>query len=68
MQDTKNLKKKIKEYEKELHNAKERNDVFYIKHWKEELEWVKFKIDDRKKNKLKNIKQYKKSHGYYKED
>lgn len=65
MEDTKNLLKKIKEYENNMEQAlKNENDCdFYF--WKIELKYLKLKISLRKKNKIKNNKQYKKANGHF---
>jgi hypothetical protein len=61
MQDTINLKKKIIAYEKELALEKDSYMINWIKH---EVLWLKKRIENRKKNKKKMDKQYKKANGH----
>ena len=65
MQDTKNLKNKLKEYKQMVYNAMILNDHYAVNYWNSEIEFVKKRIENRKKNKAKNNKQYKKAHGHY---
>ncbi len=61
MQDTKNLKKKVIEYEKMIKDYKDKKDQYNVDYWTSELNRVKERIEFRAKNKKKNDKQYKKA-------
>ena len=65
MQDTKNLKQKLKEYEEYVKDAMTLNDHYHVNYWNSEIEVIKRRIENRKRNKNKNNKQYKKAHGHY---
>jgi len=63
MQDTKNLiKKRDIEYPKLIKEAKLSKNSYDIVFWEQQLENVKNIIESRKKNRIKNKKQYKKKH------
>jgi hypothetical protein len=62
MQDTKNLiKKRDIEYPKKIKEAIAKKDDFSINYWKNKLQEVKSRIEQRNKNKKKNKKQNLKS-------
>jgi len=61
MQDTKNLKRKIKEYKKMIAESLLRGNKNNAEYWSLQLRWVKEKIAQREKNKRKNEKQYRKA-------
>ncbi len=61
MQDTKNLKKKVIEYEKMIKDYQDKKDQYNADYWTSELNRVKERIESRAKNKKKNDKQYKKA-------
>ena len=48
-----------------VYNAMILNDHYAVNYWNSEIEFVKKRIENRKKNKAKNNKQYKKAHGHY---
>lgn len=63
MQDTKNLQKKIKvEYPKLIREARARWDIASANYWTQQIEREKERLEQRRINKLKNEKQYKKAH------
>jgi hypothetical protein len=61
MKDTKNLKKKLKEYKKKLVRALEKNDHPCVNYWNDEIGRINDRIKMRNKNRLKNKKQFKKA-------
>ncbi len=66
MQDTKNLKRKVKEYKKEIKRLeilerKTDNGFNNLDWYRDELKWVEERIKERDKNRLKNKKQFKKA-------
>ena len=65
MQDTKNLKKKLKKYSKYLNDFLILNDHYYVNYWNGQIANLERRIKIRKKNEQKNRKQFKKAHGYF---
>lgn len=60
MQDTKNLKRKIKRYKKMISDCRASGDKYSADFWSTQLENIKDVITMRDKNRRKNIKQYNK--------
>lgn len=61
MKDSKNLKKKLKEYRIYLKEAFLDNDYYHVLYWSDQIGLIKDELKKRAKNKAKNIKQYKKA-------
>jgi hypothetical protein len=65
MQDTKNLKRKLIEYRKILLIQVLQKDKHRIEYWESEIKWIEDRINSRKTNRKKNLKQFKKANGYF---
>jgi hypothetical protein len=61
MQDTQNLRRKETEYMKMIAEFKRRGKTYEMRYWQWELKEVRALIEERKKNRRKNKKQYRKA-------
>jgi len=62
MQDTRNLKRKIIEYSKQIRRLQQlRAPPTALRYWESELARVKAKVQAREENQRKNEKQYRKA-------
>lgn len=65
MQDTNNLKKKLKFLKRNAEASYNRGDDLLYNYFTGEIYWINKILEARKNNKKKNAKQYKKANGHY---